>query len=148
MEKRFNLHKLVATLQVQFNNARQSENEILSMCFSITLVVVSSGLVTFTETSVLSVSIDGSLVRTVPPKIGWRKELNSALDKVKLKTAIEPNRNFRQPETWQDRVTFTETSVLSVSIDGSLVRTVPPKIAWLLCCNHFILSNASSTVFG
>jgi hypothetical protein len=27
MEKRFNLHKLVATLQVQFNNARQSENE-------------------------------------------------------------------------------------------------------------------------
>jgi hypothetical protein len=34
---------------------------------------------------------------------GWRKELNSALDKVKLKTAIEPNRNFRQPETWQDR---------------------------------------------
>ena len=27
MEKRFNLRKLVATLQVQFNNARQSENE-------------------------------------------------------------------------------------------------------------------------
>jgi hypothetical protein len=26
MEKRFNLHKLVATLKVQFNNARQSEN--------------------------------------------------------------------------------------------------------------------------
>jgi hypothetical protein len=27
MEKRFNLHKLVPTLQVQFNNARQNENE-------------------------------------------------------------------------------------------------------------------------
>jgi hypothetical protein len=27
MEKRFNLRKLVATLQVQFNNARQGENE-------------------------------------------------------------------------------------------------------------------------
>ena len=27
MEKRFNLHKSVPTLQVQFNNARQSENE-------------------------------------------------------------------------------------------------------------------------
>jgi uncharacterized protein YlxP (DUF503 family) len=27
MEKRFNLRKLVATLQVQFNNARQSEIE-------------------------------------------------------------------------------------------------------------------------
>jgi hypothetical protein len=27
MEKRFNLHKSEATLQVQFNNARQSENE-------------------------------------------------------------------------------------------------------------------------
>jgi uncharacterized protein YlxP (DUF503 family) len=27
MEKRFNLRKSVATLQVQFNNARQSEND-------------------------------------------------------------------------------------------------------------------------
>jgi hypothetical protein len=34
---------------------------------------------------------------------GWRKEFNSALDKVKQKTANEPNRNFRQPENWQDR---------------------------------------------
>ena len=32
-----------------------------------------------------------------------RTELNSALEKVKPKTANEPNRNFRQPENWQDR---------------------------------------------
>ena len=32
-----------------------------------------------------------------------RTELNSALEKVKPKTANEPNRNFRLPENWQDR---------------------------------------------
>ena len=32
-----------------------------------------------------------------------RKELNSALEKVKPKTANEPNINFRQPDNWQDR---------------------------------------------
>ena len=33
----------------------------------------------------------------------WRKELNSALDKVKPRTTNESNRNFRQPENSQDR---------------------------------------------
>jgi hypothetical protein len=92
MEQLFILRKLVATVQTQFNNARQGEivdsdewadrllalahkafrdlpDCILSMCFSITLVVVSSGLVSLTDASVLSVSIDGSFVRTVPQKI-------------------------------------------------------------------------------
>ena len=41
----------------------------------------------------------------------WRKELNSALDKVKPKTANEPNRNFRQPENWQDRQLVNRNNV-------------------------------------
>jgi hypothetical protein len=207
MEKRFNLHKSEATLQVQFNNARQSENEdidewadgllvladkafrnlpdeyvtnqvVIKLCQGCLDKNVGSVAAPFQPKTVEyalerikwlqhgNQAIFGGTVRTKGPSIktdntdvsinvtkpeemttkviekhmdsiksviqdtmkyvhenidkvqsnvdkvqtdvrsleqGWRKEFNSALDKVKLKTANEPNRNFRQPENWQDR---------------------------------------------